>query len=199
MVNPPAAIRLLFWQARPTQSGTPSNHPSRPSTRDIYHFNDLQIDPSYLAGGFGIVIGGYLNGKLNGPKLPHDSPIAQPHNRQRSPATIFTPSPLNARELAAHPTSWQSTQLPMQAIAGPVQACTHEAVPLIPHSILAALFTTFQQRIQRAARRHIPRKSKHNSHERQYHALCSFPQFLVAVFQPLMDVMGEERVFFPRH
>ena len=32
--------------------------------KDVYHFNELQIGLSYLPRGVGIIVGGYVNGKL---------------------------------------------------------------------------------------------------------------------------------------
>lgn len=73
MVNPLPCLQVIFWRDAALilwmhasyymvdysiQTSIPS------SFKDIYHFNELQIGLAYLPRGFGIICGGYVNGKL---------------------------------------------------------------------------------------------------------------------------------------
>lgn len=73
MPNPLSSLRILFWKDAASilwlhgsfymidysiQTSIPSSY------KDIYDFNELQIGLSYLPRGAGIILGGYVNGKL---------------------------------------------------------------------------------------------------------------------------------------
>ena len=197
MVNPLVAIRILFWRDTAlvlcmagsryavwyaVQASIP------PIYRDIYHFNDLQIGLSYLAGGFGTVTGGYLNGKLmdwnyrttarsinhtidkvSGDDL-HDFPIE--HARARGAYYLLA---IYTASLAGY--GWS------------VQAHTHEALPLILQYVLAALCTSFQQTFNALLVDIFP-ASPSTAAASGNITRCALSAVLVAVLQPLVDVMG---------
>ena len=73
MLNPLSCLRVLFWKDAALvlwihasyymvdysiQTSIPS------SFKDIYHFNALELGLAYLPRGAGIIVGGYVNGKL---------------------------------------------------------------------------------------------------------------------------------------
>lgn len=73
LLNPGSCLRIIFWKdAAPIlwmhgsfymvdysiQTSIPSSY------KDIYHFNELKIGLSYLPRGAGIILGGYVNGKM---------------------------------------------------------------------------------------------------------------------------------------
>lgn len=73
MPNPLSSLRILFWKDAASvlwlhgsfymidysiQTSIPSSY------KDIYGFNELKIGLSYLPRGAGIIIGGYINGKM---------------------------------------------------------------------------------------------------------------------------------------
>lgn len=73
MPNPLSSLRILFWKDAASvlwlhgsfymidysiQTSIPSSY------KDIYGFNELKIGLSYLPRGAGIIIGGYMNGKM---------------------------------------------------------------------------------------------------------------------------------------
>ena len=71
--NPLSCLRIIFWKDTALvlwMHGSfymvdYSIQTTIPSTfKDIYHFNELEIGLSYLPRGAGIIIGGYLNGKM---------------------------------------------------------------------------------------------------------------------------------------
>ena len=71
--NPLSCLRIIFWKDTTLvlwMHGSfymvdYSIQTTIPSTfKDIYHFNELEIGLSYLPRGAGIIVGGYLNGKM---------------------------------------------------------------------------------------------------------------------------------------
>ena len=197
MVNPLAAIRILFWKDTALvlwMAGSPyavwyavqASIP--PIYKDIYHFNDLQIGLSYLAGGFGTVTGGYLNGKLMDwnyrttarsinhtiDKVSGDDLHHFPIERARARGSYYLLAIYTA-SLAGY--GWS------------VQARTHEAVPLILQYLLAALCTSFQQTFNALLVDIFP-ASPSTAAASGNITRCALSAVLVAVLQPLVDVMG---------
>lgn len=73
LLNPLPCLRIIFWKDAAQfswmhgsfymvdysiQTSIPSSY------KDIYHFNELEIGLSYLPRGAGIILGGYVNGKM---------------------------------------------------------------------------------------------------------------------------------------
>ena len=197
MVNPLAAIRILFWRDTALvlwMAGSPyavwyavqASIP--PIYKDIYHFNDLQIGLSYLAGGFGTVTGGYLNGKL-----------MDWNYRTTARSINHTIDKVSGDDLHNFPIerarargSYYLLAIYIASLAGygwSVQARTHEAVPLILQYALAALCTSFQQTFNALLVDIFP-ASPSTAAASGNITRCALSAVLVAVVQPLVDVMG---------
>ena len=197
MANPMAAIRILFWKDTALvlwMAGSPyaiwyaiqASIP--PIYKEIYHFNSLQIGLSFLTGGFGTVTGGYLNGKLMDwnykatarsightiDKVSGDDLHNFPIERARARGTYY----LLAIYIAA-----------LAGYGWSVQARTHEAVPLILQYVLAALCTSFQQTFNALLVDIFP-ASPSTAAASGNITRCALSAVLVAVLQPLVDIMG---------
>lgn len=197
MANPMAAIRILFWKDTALvlwMAGSPyavwyAVQASIPTIyRDIYHFNELQIGLSYLTGGFGTVSGGYLNGKLMDwnykatarsightiDKISGDDMKRFPIERARARGSYYL---LFIYTIALAGYGWS------------VQARAHEAVPLILQYVLAALCTSFQQTFNALLVDIFP-ASPSTAAASGNITKCALSAILVAVLQPLVNVMG---------
>lgn len=197
MANPMAAIRILFWKDTALvlwMAGSPyavwyAVQASIPSIyKDIYHFNELQIGLSYLTGGFGTVSGGYLNGKL------------MDWNYRATARSIgHTIDKVSGDDLKGFPIesarargSYYLLAIYITALAGygwSVQARAHEAVPLILQYVLAALCTSFQQTFNALLVDIFP-ASPSTAAASGNITRCALSAIVVAILQPLVNVMG---------
>lgn len=197
MANPMAAIRILFWKDTALvlwMAGSPyavwyAVQASTPSIyKDIYHFNELQIGLSYLTGGFGTVSGGYLNGKLmdwnykaTARSIGHTIDKVSGDNLSNFPI-----------ERARARGSYYLLAVYIAALAGygwSVEARAHEAVPLVLQYMLAALCTCFQQTFNALLVDIFP-ASPSTAAASGNITRCALSAIVVAVLQPLVDVMG---------
>ncbi|KAL9136203.1 MAG: hypothetical protein Q9175_002592 [Cornicularia normoerica] len=197
MANPMAAIRILFWKDTALvlwMAGSPyavwyAVQASIPSIyKDIYHFNELQIGLSYLTGGFGTVSGGYLNGKLmdwnykaTARSIGHTIDKVSGDNLSNFPI-----------ERARARGSYYLLAVYIAALAGygwSVEARAHEAVPLVLQYMLAALCTCFQQTFNALLVDIFP-ASPSTAAASGNITRCALSAIVVAVLQPLVDVMG---------
>lgn len=197
MANPMAAIRILFWKDTALvlwMAGSPyavwyAVQASIPSIyKDIYHFNELQIGLSYLTGGFGTVSGGYLNGKLMDWNY-RVTARSIGHTINKVSGDDLNNFPI---ERARARGSYYLLAIYMAALAGygwSVQARTHEAVPLILQYVLAALCTSFQQTFNALLVDIFP-ASPSTAAASGNITRCALSAVVVAVLQPLVDVMG---------
>lgn len=197
MANPMAAIRILFWKDTALvlwMAGSPyavwyAVQASIPSIyKDIYHFNELQIGLSYLTGGFGTVSGGYLNGKLMDRNYKATARSIG-HTIDKVSGDDLNNFPI---ERARARGSYYLLAIYIAALAGygwSVQARTHEAVPLILQYVLAALCTSFQQTFNALLVDIFP-ESPSTAAASGNITRCALSAVVVAVLQPLVDVMG---------
>ena len=197
MANPMAAIRILFWKDTALvlwMAGSPyavwyAIQASIPSIyKDIYHFNELRIGLSYLTGGFGTVSGGYLNGKLMDWNY-RATARSIGHTIDKVSGDDLNNFPI---ERARARGSYYLLVIYIAALAGygwSVQARTHEAVPLILQYVLAALCTGFQQTFNALLVDIFP-ASPSTAAASGNITRCALSAIVVAVLQPLVDVMG---------
>ena len=197
MANPMAAIRILFWKDTALvlwMAGSPyavwyavqASIP--PIYKDIYHFNELQIGLCYLTGGFGTVSGGYLNGKLMDWNY-RATARSIGHTIDKVSGDDLNDFPI---ERARARGSYYLLGIYIAALAGygwSVQARTHEAVPLILQYVLAALCTGFQQTFNALLVDIFP-ASPSTAAASGNITRCALSAVVVAVLQPLVDVMG---------
>ncbi|CAF9907948.1 hypothetical protein IMSHALPRED_006539 [Imshaugia aleurites] len=197
MANPMAAIRILFWKDTALVlwlAGSPyavwyAVQASIPSIyKDIYHFNELQIGLSYLTGGFGTVSGGYLNGKLMDWNY-RTTARSIGHTIDKVSGDDLNNFPI---ERARARGSCYLLTIYIAALAGygwSVQVHAHEAVPLILQYVLAALCTSFQQTFNALLVDVFP-ASPSTAAASGNITRCALSAVVVAVLQPLVNVMG---------
>lgn len=197
MANPMAAIRILFWKDTALvlwMAGSPyavwyavqASIP--PIYKDIYHFNELQIGLCYLTGGFGTVSGGYLNGKLMDWNY-RATARSIGHTIDKVSGDDLNDFPI---ERARARGSYYLLAIYIAALAGygwSVQAHTHEAVPLILQYVLAALCTGFQQTFNALLVDIFPASPSTGAASGNI-TRCALSAVVVAVLQPLVDVIG---------
>lgn len=197
MANPMTALRILFWKDTAlvlwmagsqyavwyaVQASIPAIY------KDIYHFNELQIGLCYLTGGFGTVSGGYLNGKLMDWNY-RATARSIGHTIDKVSGDDLNDFPI---ERARARGSYYLLAIYIAALAGygwSVQAHTHEAVPLILQCVLAALCTGFQQTFNALLVDIFP-ASPSTAAASGNITRCALSAVVVAVLQPLVDVMG---------
>jgi MFS family permease len=197
VANPLAAIRILFWKdtalvlwiaASPyavyycIQASIPTIY------NDIYGFNELQIGLSYLTGGVGVVLGGYLNGKMmdNNYKVTAKS-IG--HTVNKVSGDDLTHFPI---EQARARGSWYLLLSYSCALAGygwAVQNHAHVSIPLILQFVLAVLCTSFQQTFNTLLVDIFP-ASPSTAAASSNITRCALSAAMVAVMQPLVQCMG---------
>lgn len=197
MANPMAAIRILFWKDTALvlwMAGSPyavwyavqASIP--PIYKDVYHFNELQIGLSYLTGGFGTVSGGYLNGKLMDWNYKATARSIG-HTIDKVSGDDMSHFPI---ERARARGSYYLLLVYIAALAGygwSVQARAHEAVPLVLQYVLAALCTSFQQTFNALLVDIFP-ASPSTAAASGNITRCALSAIVVAVLQPLVNVMG---------
>lgn len=197
MANPMAAIRILFWKDTALvlwMAGSPyavwyAVQASIPSIfKDTYHFNELQIGLSYLTGGFGTVSGGYMNGKLMDWNYKATARSVG-HTIDKVSGDDLNNFPI---ERARARGSYYLLAVYIAALAGygwSVEARAHEAVPLILQYVLAALCTSFQQTFNALLVDIFP-ASPSTAAASGNITRCALSAIVVAVLQPLVNVMG---------
>lgn len=197
MANPVACIRILFWKdtalvlwqaASPyavwycVQTSIPNIY------KDIYGFNELEISLSYLPGGFGTVLGGYVNGKLMDFNYKATARKAG-HAIDKVSGDDLDEFPI---ERARARGSWYLLAVYICGLAGygwSVVAHTHASVPLILQFVLAVLCTCFQQTFNALLVDIFP-ASPSTAAASSNIARCALSAVAVAVLQPLQDIMG---------
>ena len=197
MANPIAAIRILFWKDTALvlwMAGSPyavwyavqASIP--PIYQEIYHFNELQIGLSYLTGGFGTVSGGYLNGKLMDRNYKATARSIG-HTIDKVSGDDLHDFPI---ERARARGSYYLLAIYITALAGygwSIEARKHEAVPLILQYVLAAICTSLQQTFNALLVDIFP-ASPSTAAASGNITRCALSAIVVAVLQPLVDVMG---------
>jgi MFS family permease len=197
VANPLAAIRIVFWKdtalvlwiaASPyaiyycVQTNIPSIY------KDIYGFNELQIGLSYLTGGVGVVLGGYLNGKMMDMNYKATAKSIG-HTVDKVSGDDLTHFPI---EQARARGSWYLLLTYSCALAGygwAVQAHAHVSIPLILQCVLAVLCTSFQQTFNTLLVDIFP-ASPSTAAASSNITRCALSAMMVAVMEPLVQCMG---------
>ena len=195
--NPWAAVRIIFWKDTALvlwMAGSPyaiwycvqASIP--PVYQDTYGFNDFQIGLSYLAGGFGTVVGGYTNGKL------------MDWNYKMTARQIgLTIDKVSGDDLNHFPIerarargSWYILAVYLSALAGygwAINFHAHVSIPLILQFVLAAISTAFQQTFNALLVDIFP-ASPSTAAASGNITRCTLSAVAVAVLQPMVDRMG---------
>ncbi|KAG6999618.1 itaconate transport protein [Physcia stellaris] len=202
LANPLAALRIIFWKdtalvlwmaASPyavwycVQASIP------PIYQDIYGFDELQIGLSFLTGGFGTVLGGYLNGKL----MDYNYKVTARqigHTIDRVSGDNLDKFPI---ERARARGSWSLLLIYIGTLAGygwSIHARAHESVPLILQFILAALCTAFQQTFNALLVDVFP-ASPSTAAASSNITRCLLSALGLATLQPLVNAMGRHWFF----
>ena len=202
LANPLAALRIIFWKdaalvlwmaASPyavwycVQASIPSIY------QDIYGFDELKIGLSFLTGGLGTVLGGFLNGKL----MDYNYKITARqigHTIDRVSGDNLDKFPI---ERARARGSWALSLLYIGALAGygwSVYARAHESVPLILQFMLAALCTAFQQTYNALLVDVFP-ESPSTAAASSNITRCLLSALGLATLQPLVNIMGRHWFF----
>ena len=197
LANPFACLRIIFhkdvalvlWMAASpyavyycVQTSIP------PIFKNVYHFSDFQIGLSYLPGGVGVVVGGYLNGKM-----------MDRNYRKTAKEINFIVDCVSGDDLNHFPIeksrsrdSYFLCSIYICALIGygwSVEACAHESIPLILQCVLAILCTCFQQ-IFNALLVDIFPESPSMAAASGNLTRCTLSALALASVQPLVDAMG---------
>lgn len=164
-----------------------------PIFKDIYGFDDFQICLAFLPGGFGTVLGGYINGKFMDWNY---KVIAQQigHTVDRVSGDDLTHFPI---ERARARGSWHILAVYICALAGygwAVKFHVHVSVALILQFLLAAICTIFQQTFNILLVDIFP-ESPSTAAASGNITRCALSAIFVAVLQPLVDAIGRGWVF----
>ena len=202
LANPLGALRIIFWKdtalilwmaASPyavwycVQASIPSIY------QDIYGFDELKIGLSFLTGGFGTVLGGFLNGKL----MDYSYKVTARqigHTIDRVSGDNLDNFPI---ERARARGSWILLLIYIGALAGygwSVYARAHESVPLILQFMLAALCTAFQQTYNALLVDVFP-ESPSTAAASSNITRCLLSALGLATLQPLVNTMGRHWFF----
>ncbi|KAI4220370.1 MAG: hypothetical protein L6R36_007672 [Xanthoria steineri] len=194
--NPWAAVRIIFWKDTALvlwMAGSPyaiwycvqASIP--PVYKDTYGVNDFQIGLSYLAGGFGTVIGGYTNGKLMDWNYKLTARQIG-HTIDKVSGDDLNNFPI---EKARARGSWYMLAVYLCALAGygwAIKFHAHVSIPLILQFVLAAISTAFQQTFN--ALLDIFPASPSTAAASGNITRCTLSAVAVAVLQPMVDRMG---------
>ncbi|KAL8741614.1 MAG: hypothetical protein Q9190_005796 [Brigantiaea leucoxantha] len=197
MVNPLACIKIIFWKDTAlvlwqapspyavwycVQTSIPKMY------KDTYGFNELEIGLAYLTGGAGVVLGGYVNGKMmdrnyraTARKIGHTIDTVSGDDLDRFPI-----------EKARARGSWYLLAIYICVLAGygwSVVAQAHESVPLILQFVLAGLCTCFQQTFNALLVDIFP-ASPSTAAASSNITRCALSAVAVAILQPLVSIMG---------
>ena len=195
--NPLAAVRIIFWKDTALvlwMAGSPYaiwycvQAFIPPVYKDTYGFNDFQIGLSYLAGGFGTVIGGYTNGKLmdwnyklTARQIGHTIDKVSGDDLNHFP--IEKARARGSRYILA---------VYLCALAGygwAIKFHAHVSIPLILQFVLAAISTAFQQTFNALLVDIFP-ASPSTAAASGNITRCTLSAVAVAVLQPMVDRMG---------
>ena len=197
MVNPLAAIRIIFWKdtaialwmaASPYAVWYCVQTSISTVYANTYGFNEIQIGLCYLTGGAGTVIGGYANGRLMDWNYKTTAKKIG-HTIDKVSGDDLNDFPI---ERARARGSWWLLVLYILALAGygwAIVAHAHESVPLILQFVLAALCTSFQQTFNALLVDIFP-TSPSTAAASSNITRCALSAVGVAVLQPLVDIIG---------
>ncbi|KAL8734123.1 MAG: hypothetical protein Q9166_001608 [cf. Caloplaca sp. 2 TL-2023] len=195
--NPLAAVRIIFWRDTALvlwMAGSPyavwycvqASIP--PIYKDIYGFNDFQIGLSYLSGGFGTVLGGYVNGKL----MDWNYRVTARqigHTVDKVSGDDLNHFPI---EKARTRGSWYILGVYICALAGygwAVDFHAHKSVPLILQFVLAVICTAFQQTFNALLVDIFP-ASPSTAAASGNITRCTLSAVAVGILQPMINRMG---------
>ena len=156
--------------------------------RNVYHFNEVQIGLSYLTGGFGVVLGGYLNGMLMDLNYKATAE-AIGHKIDKVSADDLTRFPI---EKARTRGFWYIFLVYNATLVGygwSIVRQAHVSVPLILQFTLAAICTAFQQTFNALLVDIFP-ESPSTATASGSVTRCLVSAVGVAVLQPLVSAVG---------
>ncbi len=197
VANPLVSLRILFWRDIPLvlwmgaspyavwyciQASIPSIY------KDLYAWNDFAIGLSYLAGGGGVILGGYVNGKLMDYCYKKTAKETG-HPINKTSGDDLTNFPI---EKARSRSSFYLISLSTCALAGygwAIQAHAHVSVPLVLQFILGFICTCLLQSFMTLLVDIFPENPSTASAAGNI-TRCALAATGVAVLQPLVDVMG---------
>ena len=197
LANPLACLRIMFhkdvalilWIAASPYAVYYCIQTSIPSIyNEVYGFSALQIGLSYLPGGVGVVIGGYLNGKT------------MDRNYKKTAKEIgFTVDRVSGDNLNHFPIekararhSYYLCGVYVCALIGygwSVKFHAHESIPLILQFVLAVLCTCFQQIFNALLVDIFPENPSMAAASGNL-TRCTLSAIAVATLQPLVNAMG---------
>ena len=197
LTNPLACLRIIFykdvalilWIAASPYAVYYCVQTSIPSIfSEIYGFSASQVGLSYLPGGVGVVLGGYLNGKMmdrNYRKTAKEANSIIDHVCGDD-LKYFPIEKARARD------SYYLCGVYICALIGygwSVAFHAHEAIPLILHFVLAVLCTCFQQTFNALLVDVFPKNPSMAAASGSL-TRCVLSAIAVATIAPLVDVMG---------
>lgn len=195
--NPLDCLRILFWKDSALVLWTAASPYAvyycvqttiPPIYKDVYGFDELKIGLAFLTGGVGVVVGGYLNGKM----MDVNYRVAA----KRVGHTIDTVAgddlddfPIEQARARGY---WVITTVYIATLTGygwAVQRRAHVSVPLILQFMLGVLCTCFQQTFNALLVDIFP-ASPSTAAAAGNITRCGLSSVAVAVMQPLVDGMG---------
>ncbi len=197
LANPWACIRVLFWRDTALVLWLASSpyavwycvQTSIPLIyKDTFGFNELQVGLAYITGATGVMIGGYLNGKL-----------MDRNYRVTAREIGCTINKVSGDDLDHFPIerarargSYYLLSVYICALAGygwAVESRVHESVPLILQFVIGALCTSFQQTFNALLVDVFP-ASPSTAAAASNIVRCTLSAVAVAVLQPIVEAVG---------
>ena len=195
--NPLTCLRIIFWRDTAIvlwmcasyyavwyciQISIPSIY------KDVYHFNELEIGLSYLTGGAGVILGGFVAGKL----MDRNYKITAKQSG-------FTINRVSGDDMNCFPIenarsrgSWYLLAISILALGGygwAVQAYAHPSIPLILQSVIGFICTYFLQTFSALLVDIFP-ESPSTAAASNNITRCALSAMTVAVLQPLVNALG---------
>lgn len=197
LAKPWACIRVLFWRDTALMLWMASSpyavwycvQTSIPLIyKDTYGFNELQVGLAYITGATGVIIGGYLNGKL-----------MDRNYRVTAREIDYTINKVSGDDLDHFPIerarargSYYLLAVYICVLAGygwAVESRVHESVPLVLQFVIGALCTSFQQTFNALLVDVFP-ASPSTAAAAGNIVRCTLSAVAVAVLQPIVEAVG---------
>lgn len=197
IANPLACLRIIFWKDTALvlwisasfyaiwyciQASIPSIY------KDIYNFNEIEIGLSYLTGGTGVILGGFVTGRI----MDRNYKITAReigHTIDRIKGDDLNHFPI---ERARARGSWYLLGVFICALAGygwAVKYHVHPSIPLILQCLIGFLCTCFLQ-VFNALLVDIFPESPSTAAASSNITRCALSALAIAVLQPLVDRLG---------
>lgn len=195
--NPSASLRIVFWRDTAlilwmsasfysiyycVQTAIPSIY------KDLYSFNEFEIGLSYLTGGAGVMLGGYVNGKIMD-KNYEKTAKAIGHTIDRFSGDNLDHFPI---EKARARSSWYLLMTSTCTLVGygwALETHSHESIPLILQFVLGFICTCFLQTFSALLVDIFP-DCPSTAATAGNITRCALSAVGVATVQPLINVLG---------